>query len=361
MRRSPLTVGIDVTPTLAGHTGVARYVRQLLSHLDDAGVTMRPYAIGRGEGDLPSGTRHVRVPLRAVHAAWRTIGWPGGRIVAGRCDVVHATDLVPPPSRVPAILTIHDVAAAEYPELHPPRAVAIQRDQLERVRDVVDVVIADSRSTADGIVRAGVDPARVAVVPLGRSDLGAPSFDRVPPGPYFLAAGAIAARKGLEVLVAAFAGAGLTGVRLVLAGPPGWGAERVAAAVAASPARGAIVMAGRVSDAEMAGLYQRCLAVCVPSWAEGFGFPVLEACAAAAPVIASDLAVLHEVGGGVPVYVPAGDVDRWSEALATLAADAELRTRLALAGPGQAAGFTWEKCAEATAAIYRRAAGQGAS
>ena len=53
----------------------------------------------------------------------------------------------------------------------------------------------------------------------------------------------------------------------------------------------------------------------LPSDAEGFGLPIIEALACGAPVIASDLPVLREVGGDAVRYCAVGDVDAWSSAI----------------------------------------------
>jgi glycosyltransferase involved in cell wall biosynthesis len=58
--------------------------------------------------------------------------------------------------------------------------------------------------------------------------------------------------------------------------------------------------------------------VLVPSEAEGFGLPIIEALACGAPVVASDLPVLREVGADACTYCPVGQVEAWAEALDAL-------------------------------------------
>ncbi|HMC89971.1 MAG TPA: glycosyltransferase, partial [Gemmataceae bacterium] len=68
----------------------------------------------------------------------------------------------------------------------------------------------------------------------------------------------------------------------------------------------------------LAALYRRARVVLQPSEAEGFGLPVLEALACAALVVASDIAVLREVGGDGAVYCPVADLSCWAETIERL-------------------------------------------
>ncbi len=91
----------------------------------------------------------------------------------------------------------------------------------------------------------------------------------------------------------------------------------------------------------------------MPSGAEGFGLPVIEALACGAAVVASDIPAMRESGGPAAAFVPVGDVGAWSDLVAKLLADpaaAPLRAdRLAWAGR-----FTWTAHAEIIARAYHR-------
>src|SRR5204863_8252620 len=136
-------------------------------------------------------------------------------------------------------------------------------------------------------------------------------------GPFFLAVGELPARKGLNFLVDGFLAADLPpSWRLVLAGPAGPDADVVLARTGPR-----VIALGAVSDALLVGLYPTAAALCFPSLAEGFGLPVLEAMSYGLQVLASDLPVLREVAGEVPIYLPAGDRQAWRHVLTTVGAD----------------------------------------
>jgi glycosyltransferase involved in cell wall biosynthesis len=112
---------------------------------------------------------------------------------------------------------------------------------------------------------------------------------------------------------------------------------------------------GWLSAEDLEGLYAAATCVVFPSLYEGFGLPVLEAMARAVPVACSNRAALPEVAGDAALLFDPEDVDTMRAALERLLDDAELRARLREAGRERAAGFTWRRTAELTAASYSRA------
>jgi glycosyltransferase involved in cell wall biosynthesis len=102
------------------------------------------------------------------------------------------------------------------------------------------------------------------------------------------------------------------------------------------------------SDAELEALWRLAACAAFPTRAEGFGLPILEAMQRGVPVACSDLPVLREVGGNVPVYFDSGDPA--AIAAAVLAAFGSDR-----GGAQRAAGFTWEGTAQRTLDVYERA------
>jgi len=79
--------------------------------------------------------------------------------------------------------------------------------------------------------------------------------------------------------------------------------------------RGAFVSVSFLSRAVLAALYRRAALLLQTSDAEGFGLPVAEAVACGLTAVASDIAVLREVGGSAAYYCPPGDVAAWTKAV----------------------------------------------
>ena len=355
-----ISVALDVTPELIASTGVARYSRELrraLTARNDCEVSA--FGIGRRSQHIPDGVHHLAVPLRVVHAGWATVGLPRAEQISGRADVVHSLDLIPPPTRLPLVVTVHDLVTTELPSLHHERAQRMQRQQLASLERAA-AVLTVSQAVADSLVERGIDPARIHVTPNGLTALPDPTDPPVPEGPFILAVGTLEPRKAHDVLIRAFAAAGTDQMRLVFAGPTDGRAAELERLASSLGVGDRLVILGRVDDSTLAGLYRRATLLCMPSLAEGFGLPVLEAMAAGLPVVASDLPAVREVAASAAVLVAPGDVDSLAAALADVAADGPLRETLRRRGWERAARFTWEAAAEATVKAYRAALTDGA-
>ena len=291
-----IRVAMDATPAIAGRTGIARYVLDLAAALPEQDVEPRLFAVGRASVAPPPGCRHLRIPARIIHRAWAAGLPPSAERIAGPVDVVHATSLLPPTTRRPVAMTVHDLDALDHAELHPDRSTRAIR-ALVRHLDRADVVLAVSRATADDLVQRGVERDRIVVTPNGRVELGAPLAVRVQDGPFVLAVGEQMPRKNLALLLHVWARAPELPA-LVHAGPFGSDTARLESLVDELGLAGRVRFLGYVEREVLARLLLDAQALCFPSIAEGFGLPVLEAMAAGLPVVASDLPVIREVTGG---------------------------------------------------------------
>jgi glycosyltransferase involved in cell wall biosynthesis len=345
---------MDATPVISGRTGIAFFVTELAHALRRHDVEPQLFAVGCALAPVPAGCRRVRLPSRLVHRSWAWGGPPRVERLVPTAQVVHATSLLPPTTRLPIVATVHDLAALERPDLHPARLVA-QTSQLVRHLHRASVITTVSSATAASLRARGFDADRVIVTLPGVVGLGPPRPERIVQAPYLLAVGEQLPRKGLDVLLEAFAAADLGGVELVHAGPPSTDTTRLRTLVDFLHLDGRVHFLGYVGRDELATLFRDAVALCFPSWDEGFGLPVLEALSLAVPVVASDIDACREVAGDGALFAPPGDVAAWTSAVQRIVADEALRTDLRARGPARAARFSWDECAVATIAAYERA------
>lgn len=279
-------------------------------------------------------------------AAWRA-----------RADVLWCpANFGPAVSRVPVVLTVHDVLAFRHPELVGGGARGVQaltRSSLRGAR----AVLTDSQASADDLTGLlGVAPGALTVVPLaGPVPLGAVPAAALPAGrPFLLSTGNRLPHKNYAGLLRALAAIpAAERPRLVV--PGSHGADPLRGLVAGLGLADDVDLRGWVDAAELDALYAGAAAYVLPSRFEGFGLPVLEAMARGCPVVCSDLPVLREVGGDAAVYVDTTDPAALAAAVRGVLADPARRARLAADGLVQAGRFSWDRVAAATLATLRAA------
>jgi len=122
--------------------------------------------------------------------------------------------------------------------------------------------------------------------------------------------------------------------------------------------RDSIVVLPYLDRDVLAAVYRRATLVLLTSEREGFGLPIIEALACGTPVVASDLAVLREIGSDAVEYCALTDIDAWARTITALmnerTADRDQWTRRKERALTQAQRFSWAEYARATVEIYQR-------
>ncbi|EHR59643.1 glycosyltransferase family 4 protein, partial [Saccharomonospora cyanea] len=298
--------------------GTGRYTAQLLRALAAtaprgwtvSSVVARHAEVEVARVDGVAGPRVLPLPPRVLVAAWEA-GVPGMSLWPGG-DAVHApTPLAPPkaPRGRSLSVTVHDTVPWSHPETLTPRGVSWHRRMVARAARRADTLVVPTEAVARDLARRVAVRVPTRVAAHGVTDLGPPTPVPGLPDRYVLAVGTVEPRKGVDVLVEAVAELSRSGgpvdvvdVPLVLVGQPGWGGldpVRIAAGHGLAGSR--VRMLGRVADGELATVLRNASVLAVPSLAEGFGLPVLEAMAAGVPVVHSDDPALVEVSAGAAV------------------------------------------------------------
>jgi glycosyltransferase involved in cell wall biosynthesis len=210
-----------------------------------------------------------------------------------------------------------------------------------------------------------LDPSRLVQAPLGAApEFTAEPLEDEPTGdgvaPFVLHVGSCIPRKRIDVLLDVFAAvrARHPDLRLFKVGGAWTPAQREQ--LDRLGLRDAVTVLDGVGRRVLAVLYRTARLVLLPSEAEGFGLPLVEALACGAAVAASDLPVFREVAGDAARYFPVGDVPAWTEGVCRLLADPAAAPPRA-ARLARASLFSWAHHARVIADAYGRLLGRTAT
>lgn len=227
-------------------------------------------------------------------------------------------------NRLRAIYMVHDLIPLTHPQYCRPQEAGKHARRMDNVLSSGAGIIGNSRATLDELAAYAatkglpMPPAVAAWIsgPSLRASIGAPPLDK----PYFVILGTIEGRKNhqllLDVWTQLVAQRGDEAPVLVVIGQRGWEAEAALARLdRITQFKGSVIQFDRCDDDELAAWLGGARALLMPSFAEGFGLPVIEALQLGTPVIASDLPVFREIAGDIPTYIDPSDAQAWKGAI----------------------------------------------
>jgi len=280
----------------------------------------------------------TRARWLAVTLIAKAVGWRWLKVVRGPCYLLN-TSHIGLENRHYAwalrrwgarpVVMVHDLIPISHPEYCRPAEYKAHHQRMRSAATLSAGIVANSQVTLDTFkafcLEAGVAPPPSAVALLAPGLARLPQSPRVGARPiaepYFVVLGTIEPRKNHWMLLQIWRDLcerlGAATPKLVVIGQRGWECENVVDLLErCRPLRGIVVEKGRCTDAELVTYLHHATALLFPSFVEGYGMPVTEALSLGVPVIASDIAVFHEIAGDVPDYARPLDGRRW-EALIT--------------------------------------------
>lgn len=357
--------------------GVGRYARELVRAMLAERPDLRlQLVVSR---DVPDDLRaepwaqDVRwevVPIRLCGPPWHLAAQFAGLpavALARRADLVHGLANVVPVHipRVRSVVTLHDLIwLHEGADWDDARAVrAVRRLSLLSARGADRVLAVSHAAARDFTATIGLPASKIDVAPHGvRSRLAAPLDESVLRARHALGDAQVILcvaqkrpYKNLAVLIRALAS--LERAVLVLPGAPTPHEGELRELAGLLEVADRVRFLGWVDDAELEGLYALARCCALPSRAEGFGLPVLEAMRRDVPVACADRGALPEVAGDAALLFDPDDRTAVVAALRTLLHDDARVAELVRRGRERVREFTWERTARLTLACYERALG----
>jgi len=363
----PLNLAFDVGPLYGQRTGVAVATDYLLRGLHARpDITVMPYLLSARATPRPG---HTRLPLPAAAALtmWSRIDHPRVDRWLPGADLLHGTNYVAPPTRIPRVISVYDCWFLMHPESASP---AVNRSAAVLRRAVANGAHLHVSSEATAQVAAEVlHTDRIHVVYLGPPtppeqhpdqtgvDLLGPLGLDLETSRLIIAIGTIEKRKDIGALVTAFGmiAEDLPDTRLVIAGAPGDDYPQVLAAVQAlaAPISSRVHLLGSIDQPTKQALLGSASVLAYPSRDEGFGFPILEAQLAGVAVVARPCGSIPEVGGSGIALTNDLSVQSLADALEQVLTNDDVQMSLIRSGTQNLGRFSWDHCVDQMLEVYR--------
>lgn len=376
-----MRLGFDASVASGQPGGTGTYAVQLLNAL----IAQRPdwtFFLYFRRADLPNplltepaGDNIRRAVIPGSPNGWRVQVRLPAQLKRDRLDLYHsAGPFLPLRWPGPKVVTVHDLniyrQARNWFRLRTLVAWADLAVETPLAAHTAARVITPSNATSSDLRRyLRVPRAAIRVIPEApdpffdepATDAELKAVKDITGGrPFVLFVGVLSPQKNLKRLVLAFGESDLprAGVDLVLAGRDESGYRRVLLRLADRLGITAqLKFPGYVPRGTLRGLYERALCLVLPSHGEGFGLPIVEAMARGVPILAANRQAIPEVVGDGGLLFDPEDHQALKELLQRVWHDESERAALRERASARRKLFSWERTAEATAAVYLEVAG----
>jgi len=375
----PVTVCIDCRYIRERPSGITTLVQALVDHLPtmapDLHFLFMKHPKGPERLSSEPNVSECIVPEEANGPA--TMFWLPRIVNLRRVDLYHNTfNVMPYFMTIPTVVTITDVMQIKHPSwakgpdlwgwvevgykwhglyramAHATRITTISEATRQEIASIDPAAAERTRVAFEGIAEdfhpvQGAEGQRLVEGARRRYLQGAPR--------YILTVGQFAVYKNHEGVLRAFAKAFASehDMHLVFVQRLGIG-TRILRPVARELGVDARVHFVRdLPLVDLVSLYNGAVALCHPSFYEGFGNPPAEAMACGCPVVTSNRSSMPEVAGGAALLVNPESIDDIAQALRRVANDPNEAASMRQKGLARTASFSWKKYAEVHLETYR--------
>lgn len=374
-----MRIGIDASVTTYNEkAGIGNYAFNLIKNLalidkDNDYVLFYNFGL-RGKGKVLGinqsnfTEKKIRIPNRILHPLWSKLNFPSIEVIIGEIDVFHSPSFILPPfKKARSIVTVHDLSFKFFPEDYPKDFCKYYEREVPLSARRADLVITDSKSSKDDIVRwLNIPENKIRVIYLAVDERFRKVKDELLlkeieqkfniDRKFILSVGTLQKRKNLLRLIEAFYDF-MKIVQedyiLVFVGKQEYPLEEVSRIVQEYGLEKKIIFTNYVPDEDLPALYSSASLFVFPSLYEGFGMPILESMACGTPVITSNVSSMPEVAGDAAILVNPEGREELAYAMQKVLTNSSLRERMIKKGEEQVKLFSWKKTAEQTLAVYK--------
>lgn len=336
-------------------------------------IDVSPITDGNSVRGVGYYTKHLTNALQKIKPNQLEIKLTTQRSEIGDVDLIHYPFFDPfkltlPKSTIPTIVTVHDLIPRQFKSHFP---VGIRGElywlaQSYRLRNVSHIITVSnySKEIIHQILR--ISPQKISVTLEAANPSYHPVLDQNRrkeviskynlPDKFVLYVGDINWNKNVPTLVKAclhqkipLVIAGSAAIKKTISHP--WTQDIL---WVQSQKNKNLITTGFIDDTDMPVVYSVATVYCQPSYAEGFGLPVLEAMQCGCPVVTNRESSLAEVAGSAALFFNPHSQRDLEEKLKQIFQDTSLQKKLSLLGIKQSQKFSWEKTAKDTLSVYDR-------
>ena len=366
-----MRIGIDSRLPYYQGGGISKYIRLLiksLATLDKHEEYTIFHSRKETESYVPKSSNNFRRANLVTPCHHRFERWTLGiELLPHLLNVLHSPDFIPPKFGADRhIITVHDLNFIYYPDFLAPESRRYYNNQIKWSLEKADHIIVDSYHTRDDLIsNLAVDPEKITAIHLAADPIfsASTSSDQIEatlkryelPRGFLLFVGTLSPRKNVKTLLKSYAqltNESALDLPLILIGSKGWLYKETFNLIEELGIQKLVRFIDTATDLELVHFYSSASMLALPSYYEGFGFPVLEAMQCGCPVLASDRSSLPEIAGDSALLIEPDDVEGWSQAILSILSDSKLRKDLIKAGYERSKQFSWERTAEQTLDVY---------
>ena len=394
-----MKIGVDAT-CFANPRGYGRFTKQVLTAMADRSPedTFVCFLDSRAADEFNLDRPNVRrVIVNLGNSPTLAASATGRRSVADLLRLTRAVQrekpqvffspsvytFFPLPPGMRAVITIHDTIVERFPELTLPSRLSrfFWHAKVRAALWQATLVLTVSKvAAADISSMLGVPKSRIRIAVEAPAECFHPSTEPsqvsevarrygIPAGSsWVMYVGGFNPHKNVGDVVRAHAAVarrmGDGAPLLLLVGPVSedvfhGSIEAIRSDIASHGTESLVRWTGYVSDADLRHLYAGARALVLPSAAEGFGLPAVEAARCGTPVIATTASPLPELLAGGGFFVAPGDIQGLTAALEKLCGDPALQRVMGATALERSRELTWDRTAASVIAALHEAGSVG--
>jgi glycosyltransferase involved in cell wall biosynthesis len=348
-----MKIAIDISQ-IPYDTGVSKYTTSLISNLIKIDMENKYLFFAgafRRKQEILKFNQNAKVfplPPRLADFLWNRFHLLTIEKLIGKVDLIHTSDWAEPPSSLPKITTIHDLAPLLLPRFTPKVIVEAHKRRLKWVKEESKIIIVPSQSTKDDLIKMSFDTKKIRVIYEAPNIIKARNWqvENVKRkysihDDYIISIGTNP-RKNLKKSIEAYhLSKHGKNLKYIIVGEKR-GDENI-------NDRG-VRFLGHVPDGDLSPLLTGAKLLLFASLYEGLGVPILEGFNCGVPVVTSNISSMPEVAGGAAILVDPYDVNSIVEGIeVALSKPKTLVTK----GLKRVQDFSWRKTAEETLEVYK--------